>query len=270
MLYSSRGRPTSWIPIGRPLLVLARGRLIAGWPVQLNGCVKLSQSRNSSDAVSRFLPSVPSLGAGPVSVGVSSTSMSSHQAISSRACWCSWVSVFKYSTELVDGATSNISRFSGSSSSVCWMGRAPTAVTASTWIRGRNFVRSGRTRRIRCPRRGSSCAVDLTAAVTAAAGGRGGGEGAAPAPAGQSRTGPAGGGGGGTAAGTAGCPRGIDRVPRRREHRSFGDRTRAELRRVGLSQNDGAFLLQACNGKAVDLGNRVFKHARGQAVAITG
>src|ERR1700681_1083944 len=62
--YSSRGLPTSWIPIGSPAFEVASGTLIAGCPVQLNGWVKLSQSRNSLDAVLTSWPRAPILGAG--------------------------------------------------------------------------------------------------------------------------------------------------------------------------------------------------------------
>jgi len=50
--------------MGSPLVLIASGKLIAGCPVQLKGCVKLSQSRNSAEAVSTFWPRVPIYGAG--------------------------------------------------------------------------------------------------------------------------------------------------------------------------------------------------------------
>src|SRR5207253_10280588 len=59
----------------------------------------------------------------------------------------------------------------------------------------------------------------------------------------------------GATAGAARRPGPVNRVARRREHRTFGYRAGPKLRCVRLSQDDSPLLLQAPDGEAVDLGN---------------
>ena len=62
----------------------------------------------------------------------------------------------------------------------------------------------------------------------------------------------------------------VDGISGGREHRTLGNRSGPELRRIRLSQNGGALVLQSSDGEAVDLCNRFLEVKRPEAVAITG
>ena len=74
----------------------------------------------------------------------------------------------------------------------------------------------------------------------------------------------------GAARGTAGRPGLIDRITSWGEHRTLRHRPGAELGCIGLSQNGGALVLQATNGEAVELCDRLLEDQRPEAVAIAG